>query len=125
MIKDLTRTGKALGDPQRVRALAALRGGELCLCALITLLKLAPSTVSKHMSLLIQAGLVLSRKEGRWVHYRLAKGRVTTHVRMALELVDSALRDDAQAARDVRALCRIRTADNKEISKCYRVSDCA
>ena len=58
MIRDLTRTGKALGDPQRVRALAALRGGELCLCRLIALLRLAPSTVSKHMSLLIQAGLV-------------------------------------------------------------------
>lgn len=120
MIKDLTRTGKALGDPQRVRALAALRGGELCLCALITLLKLAPSTVSKHMSLLIQAGLVLSRKEGRWVHYRLADGRVPGHVRAALDMVHAALRDDAQATRDDRALRRIRLADNKEISNCYR-----
>ncbi len=120
MIKNLTRTGKALGDPQRVRALAALRGGELCLCRLIALIKLAPSTVSKHMSLLIQAGLVLSRKEGRWVHYRMANGRVPLHVRAALELVDTALRDDPQAARDARALRRIRAADSTEMSKCYR-----
>ena len=121
MIKDLTMIGKALGDPQRVRALSALRGGELCLCGLITLLKLAPSTVSKHMSLLIQAGLVLSRKEGRWVHYRLAKGRVPVHVRAALCLLDAALHDDAQSALDTRTLRRIRTADNTEMSKCYRV----
>ena len=120
MIKDITRTGKALGDPQRVRALAALRGGELCLCRLIALVKLAPSTVSKHMSLLIQAGLVESRKEGRWVHYRLADGRVPAHVRAALDMVDNALRNDPQAARDTRSLRRIRAADGKEISKCYR-----
>jgi len=120
MIKDLTRTGKALGDPQRVRALAALRGGELCLCGLITLLKLAPSTVSKHMSLLVQAELVLSRKDGRWVYYRIADGRVPAHIRVALDLVENTLRDDPQAARDTRSLGRIRAADDKEICKCYR-----
>jgi len=122
MIKDLTRTGKALGDPQRVRALAALRGGELCLCRLIALLRLAPSTVSKHMSLLVQAGLVLSRKEGRWVYYRRADGKVAAHVRAALALAETALRDDPQAARDTRALRRIRAADSTELSRCYRAS---
>ena len=62
---------KALSDSHRIRALAALRGGELCVCQIIELLELAPSTVSKHMSILKQADLVESRKDGRWIYYRL------------------------------------------------------
>ena len=120
MIRDLSRTGKALGDPQRVRAMAALRGGELCLCQLITLLGLAPSTVSKHMSLLVQAGLVDARKQGRWVYYRLTRQGAPAHIRTALKLVNEALRDDPQAAQDTSALRRIRAADSEEMGKCYR-----
>ena len=62
----------ALSDPTRLRLLLALRGGELCACQLIGLVGLAPSTVSKHLALLRAAGLVAARKDGRWVHYRLA-----------------------------------------------------
>lgn len=64
---------KALADETRLRALCALRGGELCVCQLIALLDLAPSTVSKHLSLLRAARLVESRKDGRWMYYRLSK----------------------------------------------------
>jgi ArsR family transcriptional regulator len=61
----------ALSDKNRVRALMALRSGELCVCQIIELLGLAPSTVSKHMSILKQAGLVECRKKERWMYYRL------------------------------------------------------
>ena len=60
---------KALSDPNRVRVLLALRVGELCVCQIIELLDLAPSTVSKHMSILKQAGLVESRKDSRWIYF--------------------------------------------------------
>jgi ArsR family transcriptional regulator len=50
----------------------ALGSGELCVCQVIELLDLAPSTVSKHMSILKQARLVESTKNGKWVYYRLA-----------------------------------------------------
>lgn len=62
---------KALSDQNRVRALLALKGRELCVCQIIELLGLAPSTVSKHMSVLRNAGLVIPRKEGLWMYYRL------------------------------------------------------
>jgi ArsR family transcriptional regulator len=68
---DFIAITKALSDPHRVRALMALRAGELCVCQIIELLGLAPSTVSKHMSILKQAGLVQSRKQERWMYYRL------------------------------------------------------
>ena len=63
---------KALAEENRLRILLALDGAELCVCQLVELLELAPSTVSKHMSVLRQARLVESRKDGRWMHYRLA-----------------------------------------------------
>ena len=62
---------KALADENRVRILLALQGRELCVCQLIDLLKLAPSTVSKHLSILRQARFITCRKEGRWMYYRL------------------------------------------------------
>lgn len=64
---------KAVSDETRVRALMMLEGGELCVCQIIETLGLAPSTISKHMSILKQADLVESRKCGRWIHYRLAE----------------------------------------------------
>lgn len=62
---------RALSDPGRVRILKSLEGGELCVCQIIELLGLAPSTVSKHMAVLRAAGFVHSSKRGRWVYYRL------------------------------------------------------
>ena len=63
---------KALADEQRVRVLLALERGELCVCQIVELMGLATSTISKHMSILKQARLVDSRKQGRWIYYRRA-----------------------------------------------------
>ena len=67
----MTITG-ALADENRVRILLSLKGCELCVCQIIGLLGLAPSTVSKHLFILKQARLIEDRKEGRWMYYRLA-----------------------------------------------------
>jgi DNA-binding transcriptional ArsR family regulator len=64
-------TMKAAADPTRVRILKMLEGGELCVCQIIAVLALSPSTVSKHLFLLKSAGLVNDRKEKKWVHYSL------------------------------------------------------
>jgi DNA-binding transcriptional ArsR family regulator len=71
-MKQALRVFGALSDENRMRMLFALRHGELCVCQLIDLMGLSPSTVSKHLSILRDAGLLDSRKEGRWVYYRLA-----------------------------------------------------
>jgi ArsR family transcriptional regulator, arsenate/arsenite/antimonite-responsive transcriptional repressor len=71
-MKQALRVFGALSDESRVRMLYALRHGELCVCQLIELLGLSPSTVSKHLSILRDAGFLDSRKDGRWVYYRLA-----------------------------------------------------
>ncbi len=72
-IPDLVRTHKALAHPGRLRILAMLRGGPLCVCQMTAVLKLAPSTVSAHLSELRRADLVTERKEGKWVEYRLTE----------------------------------------------------
>ncbi len=64
---------KALSDGSRLRTIAALSSvPELCVCQITELLGLATATVSRHISVLQNAGLVESRKDGRWVYYRLS-----------------------------------------------------
>ena len=62
---------KALADPNRVRVVLALRRRELCVCQIAEFLGLSLSTISKHLSILHHAGLIESRKDERWVFYRL------------------------------------------------------
>lgn len=95
---------KALADPNRVRLLLALRGRELCACQITELFRLAPSTMSKHLSILHQAGLVDSRKSGRWVHYSLPGQAAPVAVRQAIEWVANALSENEQVRADGRRL---------------------
>jgi DNA-binding transcriptional ArsR family regulator len=62
---------RALGHPARLRTIAMLRSGELCVCQITEILQLAPSTVSAHLKELKQSGLVSERKDGRWVYFSL------------------------------------------------------
>lgn len=65
---------KALADGNRIRVAAALmEHEELCACQITEMLRLASATVSRHMSILQAARLVQSRKDGRWVYFRLAE----------------------------------------------------
>ncbi len=106
---------KALADEQRVRVLLALRRGELCVCQIVELLELATSTVSKHMSILKQARLVESRKEGRWMYYRLAGSDAPKAVQQAMAWVTGALASDPQVVRDKKRLASICTCDPSEL----------
>ena len=65
-MKEVLAITNALADESRLRALMALTRGRLCVCQIADLLQLAPSTVSKHLSILRQGGLVESQKKGRW-----------------------------------------------------------
>lgn len=120
-MKDLLAVLKALAHESRLRILCALAPRELCVCQITELLGLAPSTVSRHMAALQQAGLVESRKCGRWIHYRLAApdgaseaaGRALEWAREVAMRTDRA-RDDARRMAEIlrmdpSALCRMQT----------------
>ncbi len=65
---------KALSDPNRVKVIKMLQQKEMCVCEIQMALGVAQPTVSKHMKVLEDAGLVRSKKEGLWVNYSLSSG---------------------------------------------------
>ncbi len=62
---------KALSDPNRLVILDQLKDGERCACNILELLKISQPTLSHHMRILCETGLVVCRREGKWMHYRL------------------------------------------------------
>lgn len=91
------RTARALGHPARMRIVSMLQSGELCVCQITEVLKLAPSTVSAHLKELRRADLILERKEGKWVHFSLAHDAAA---RAWIGTSLTALVDDPQLAAD-------------------------
>jgi len=96
---------RALAHPARVRTLAMLHTGELCVCQITEVLQLAASTVSAHLRELKLAGLVRERKEGRWVYVGLSKQPETARwIELALE----ALHGEPQLEADGRLVAELR-----------------
>lgn len=114
------RLSRALSDESRARILMSLRDGELCLCQIIDLLGLAPSTVSRHMSVLKNSGLVEGRKEGRWHYYRLAGEGASPEVHSAIHWVEESLARDGIVASDRERLKSILRKDKEELCAHYR-----
>ena len=110
-MKNLTDAAAAVADPSRARIVYALRGRELCVCQLVELLGLATSTVSKHLSILRQAGLIESAKKGKFVYYAHAGGEAPEVPKRTIALVISALRNSPQARDDESALAKILRID--------------
>jgi len=118
-ISDIATIAQALADENRVRALVALRKQELCVCQLICLLDLAPSTVSKHLLILKQAGLVEARKTARWVYYRIADTDNRPEIAAALTWVLDSLARTPEIREDDRRLREILATELDEI--CCRI----
>ena len=107
MLEIFEIAAKTIADPSRVRILKLLENGELCVCQITAVLDLAPATVSKHLASLRTAGLLQQRRDGKWVHYRLAERDLTPHAQRFLALVRTALADDPKVAEDRRLLARV------------------
>lgn len=118
-LQDTLAISKAIGDETRLRTLAALELGELCLCQLVEFFALAPSTVSKHANILHAAGLIERRKQGRWVFYRLATRSASPAVRRALRWLRDTLSEDPTIAADRVRLDDLLKRDLQELTVCY------
>jgi DNA-binding transcriptional ArsR family regulator len=105
---------KALAHPGRLRILAMLRGGELCVCQMTAVLDLAASSVSAHLADLKRAGLVGERKDGRWVFHRLERGEAAKEL---LRPVWKAIARDPQIDADARLLRELRRVDVEELCR--------
>jgi ArsR family transcriptional regulator len=102
LVVQLVAIARALGDPTRVRILAALRNGELCVCELVDALDISQSSLSSHLQICRQAGAVTTRKESRWIYYSLSTryGLLIERIFSELLIVGS----DRQLRRDARRL---------------------
>jgi len=116
-MRDFMKVTKALADANRVRMVLVLRAQELCACQLTELFGLAPSTMSKHLSILYQAQLLNTRKQGRWVYFSRPGKEAPSSVRMALDWVDSCLADDDQTAADAKRLKQVLKSDPSDLCR--------
>ena len=114
---------KALSDRNRLRILAALREyNEMCACHIVELLKVTGATTSKHLSVLLNIGLIENYKEGRWVHYRLDYSHTDYH--QVMEWLEEHLDQTDIIQADKLALKEIMTADRVEICRKQRGDKC-
>jgi ArsR family transcriptional regulator, arsenate/arsenite/antimonite-responsive transcriptional repressor len=98
---------KALSDPNRIRIVKMLEARELCVCEVREVLGLSTATVSRHLTILREAGLVVDWKDGKWVNYRLEAKSESSFVRSQLALVRSSFADDEQVLSDRKKLQKV------------------
>jgi DNA-binding transcriptional ArsR family regulator len=110
---------KALADENRTRVMMFLRNGEMCVCQIIEMLALAPSTVSKHLDILYQAGLVESRKAGRWVYYRLSENP-SPSAKEAMDWLQKTLAKDPQVMLDAKHTKTVMNMDKEQLCCRYK-----
>jgi ArsR family transcriptional regulator len=105
----LTGIYSALADPTRLRILALLKDGEICVCHIHDSLKVPQPTASRHLAYLRRAGLVASRRAGIWMHYTLVPPQDPI-IRAVLTAALHALSHSEVSARDQRRLLAERAA---------------
>lgn len=98
---------RAFSDRTRLRILHMLRGGELCVCDLVTVIDAPQPKISRHLAYLRRARLVVARKEGLWSHYRLALAQTPFHKKL-LECLENCFHNVPELAADAALLKRIK-----------------
>lgn len=114
---------KALADEHRLRMLMLLQKQELCACQIVEAFDLANSTISKHLSILRQAGLIHSRKDGRWVYYALPAAP-PAEIQITLDWVRQLLAADETAQADQARIDEILQIDPVELCRRQSGKDC-
>ena len=110
---------KALSDRNRFRVVAALlQSKELCACQIHEWLGVTGATASKHMSILVASGLVLSRKDGRWVHYRI--NREQANLRSLMSWIRNQVKADIDLLEDLKNLSSVTACPPVELRKRQR-----
>lgn len=110
-MKPFIKVMKALSDPNRVKIIKMLQQRFLCVCEMRAALNIAQPTVSKHLKLLEDAGLVTSEKDGLWVNYRLTDGSSSPYAATVMGSLRHWLNEDNQIADLMKKLPSIHRED--------------
>src|SRR5829696_2247382 len=84
----------ALADRTRLRLLNLMRGDELCVCFFVEILKTSQPKISRHLAYLRKAGVVAARREGKWMHYRIAEPTDQHAARVLREVMEWLAQDE-------------------------------
>jgi len=106
---DLAPLFAALADPTRLRLLNLIAGREVCVCYLVEILRQSQPKISRHLAYLRRADIVAARRDGKWMHYRLAAPRNAAAASILATLLDELGRDphlQADRERLSRACCQ-------------------
>ena len=114
VMKGFIKVTKALSDPNRVKMVKMLQKKEMCVCEIQAALEIAQPTVSKHLKILEDAGLVVYQKDGLWVNYRLADGRSSPYAASFLGNLKHWLEDDPEITGIAEKIPSIRREDIKK-----------
>ncbi len=106
-MRRLTKLFKALSDPNRIRIIKMLQLRDLCVCEVREILNLANSTVSKHLSILRDAELILDDKDGKWVNFSLNPSTSEKYVSRLLPLLKEWLPDDRIIQKDAEEVMAV------------------
>ena len=112
---DLAPLFAALADRTRLRLLNLMNGREVCVCYFVEILRQSQPKISRHLAYLRRAGVVSARREGKWMHYRLATPSDAFAARIVRETL-TALADDPEMNADLRRLERACCAASPLIS---------
>ena len=99
-MENLTHLFQVLSDSNRIRIIKMLQVRSLCVCELSAVLGLAYSTVSKHLSILQNAGFIYTEKKGKWSYYHSAQSPGSIYVSSLLAKLKLWLNDDEQILAD-------------------------
>ena len=110
-MKTFVKVMKALSDPNRVKIIKMLQHKVMCVCEIQAALRIAQPSVSKHLKILEEAGLVTFRKDGMWVNYQLADGSASPYAANLSGSLRHWLEDDSEVAEIIEKLSRIRRED--------------
>lgn len=94
---------RAVSDRTRLRILNLLKGGELCVCDIVNALRVPQPKASRHLAYLKKAGLVTARREGLWIHYKLAPANSPFHQKL-LDCLTCCFQDVPELAKDASRL---------------------
>jgi len=103
-MRDLLIILKALANPARLRIVKLLEAGELCVCDIITVVGLKQSTISKHLNILKNAGLVDDRKDGTWAYYRLSKNSINEYNLFMNSVIKKCLNENEEVIKDKKKM---------------------
>jgi ArsR family transcriptional regulator len=107
-MKDFIKVTKALSDPNRVKIIKMLQHKMMCVCEMKEALQISQPSVSKHLKILEEAGLVSFKKDGLWVDYFLTDGRKSPYVASLMGNLQHWLEEDPEIAELIRKLPHIR-----------------